>query len=60
PQYNVGHLQRVREVIEATRRLPHMVELVGAGYLGVGIPACIKQAKEAAERIVKRLRPDLV
>ena len=45
PQYDVGHLTRV-EAIEAA--LPPGLYVTGSPYRGVGIPDCVKQAKETA------------
>jgi oxygen-dependent protoporphyrinogen oxidase len=50
PQYDVGHLQRVA-AIEAD--LPRGLYVTGSPFRGVGIPDCVKQAQETAERIAK-------
>jgi oxygen-dependent protoporphyrinogen oxidase len=50
PQYDVGHLQRVA-AIEAD--LPPGIYVTGSPYRGVGIPDCVKQGQETAERIAK-------
>ncbi len=53
PQYAVGHLDRVAAVraeIAPVRGL----EVTGAAYDGVGIPACIGAARAAARRLVDR------
>ncbi|MCQ4083076.1 protoporphyrinogen oxidase [Streptomyces sp. RB6PN25] len=47
PQYPVGHLQRVARIREHVAKLPGLV-VCGAAYDGVGIPACIAGAREAA------------
>lgn len=52
PQYDVGHLGRVDAAERALARELPGVALVGASYRGVGIASCIRQAKEAAERII--------
>lgn len=49
PQYRVGHLDRVA-AIEAA--LPATVAVAGAAYRGLGIPACIKQGRDAAAHLV--------
>jgi oxygen-dependent protoporphyrinogen oxidase len=52
PQYDVGHLGRVEAAERAlTRELPGTVALVGASYRGVGIASCVRQAREAADRL---------
>jgi oxygen-dependent protoporphyrinogen oxidase len=54
PQYEVGHLARVDRIEDALRRdLPHVV-VVGSSYRGLGIPACIRQGREAAARVQSR------
>ena len=50
PQYLVGHLRRLATIEERLRRLPG-VFLTGAGYRGVGIPDCIRDGHETAERV---------
>jgi oxygen-dependent protoporphyrinogen oxidase len=60
PQPIVGHLDRVRLVRErlAARRGESGpgLEVAGGPYDGVGIPDCIRQADEAAGRVLERLR----
>ncbi|MBV7335776.1 protoporphyrinogen oxidase [Chloroflexi bacterium TSY] len=48
PQYDVGHLDRMKTIDAA---LPENVYLAGSPYRGVGIPDCVRQGKEVAERI---------
>lgn len=50
PQYLVGHLRRLATIEERLTRLPG-VFLTGAGYRGVGIPDCIRDGQETAERV---------
>jgi len=52
PQYAVGHLARVARV---ENTLPEGVELAGAAYRGVGIPACVRSGQAAAQRLLERL-----
>jgi oxygen-dependent protoporphyrinogen oxidase len=54
PQYAVGHLARVARV---ENTLPEGVELAGAAYRGVGLPACVRSGHAAADRLLERLRP---
>jgi oxygen-dependent protoporphyrinogen oxidase len=54
PQYEVGHLDRVAIVDRAVAAAPGL-EVCGAAYRGVGVPAVIASAQEA----VKRLLTDL-
>ncbi|MFE1753763.1 protoporphyrinogen oxidase [Streptomyces anandii] len=50
PQYPVGHHTRVARVREHLGKLPGLA-VCGAAYDGVGIPACIASAYEAADRV---------
>ncbi len=54
PQYGVGHAARVERVRSAVEALPGL-EVCGAVYGGVGIPACIAEADGAAERLAAAL-----
>lgn len=48
PQYDVGHNARM-DATEAA--LPPGVHIAGSPYRGVGIPDCVRQAREVAEKI---------
>jgi oxygen-dependent protoporphyrinogen oxidase len=50
PQYTVGHLDRVATIEEAVAAQPGLA-VCGAAYAGIGIPACIGTAHEAAARV---------
>lgn len=50
PQYVVGHPDRRRKIAEATKACPGLY-VVGNAYSGVGIPDCIRLAKETAKSI---------
>ena len=54
PQYAVGHLDRV-DRIENTiaEEAPHVV-LAGAALRGLGVPACIRQGRDAARELLRR------
>ena len=54
PQYTMGHLERVSAIEAALERHPGLA-LAGASYRGLGIPDCIRQGREAAERLLKAL-----
>jgi protoporphyrinogen/coproporphyrinogen III oxidase len=54
PQYTVGHLERV-EAIE--RALPAGVYVAGSSYHGVGVPDCVRQGQEAAQRVIAAMAP---
>lgn len=52
-QYRPHHRAWVDDVEHA---LPEGIEIAGAGYLGIGIPACIRSGPRAAGRTCDRLR----
>jgi oxygen-dependent protoporphyrinogen oxidase len=56
PQYEVGHLARVAAIEDA---LPAGIVVAGQGFRGVGISDCVRQANEAASRVVAHLRDDV-
>lgn len=49
PQYHVGHLDRLARVETALAADPGLI-LAGAGYRGVGVPDCITQGQQAAQK----------
>jgi oxygen-dependent protoporphyrinogen oxidase len=51
PQYVVGHGERIKQIEDSLSRYPGL-HLVGNAYDGVGIPDCIRRARETASRIV--------
>lgn len=50
PQPNVGHLARVKKILERVAEHPGL-HAGGNGYVGTGIPDAIKQGEEIAARI---------
>jgi oxygen-dependent protoporphyrinogen oxidase len=54
PQYHVGHVQRVASIRELMARYPGLA-LAGNAYDGVGIPQCIRSAKQAASMLSTKL-----
>lgn len=57
PQYTVGHADRVRR-IEALRAGIPGLHLAGNAYRGIGIPDCIRSAKEAAGQVTSGHIPE--
>jgi oxygen-dependent protoporphyrinogen oxidase len=55
PQYNVGHLDRVARIRAAVAAQPGLA-VAGAAYDGVGIPACVATARQAAGQVIDHLR----
>jgi oxygen-dependent protoporphyrinogen oxidase len=54
PQYNVGHLDRVRRIRAGVAGLVGL-SVCGAAYDGLGIPACIASADLAARQVLDYL-----
>ena len=50
PQFRPGHLQRVEQWRQALRVAAPGLLATGAGFEGLGLPACIRQARETAEQ----------
>lgn len=50
PQYNLGHFERVAKIKNEIATLGGL-ELAGKTFSGVGLPACIRSAESAANRI---------
>ena len=48
PQYDVNHLDRVAEIEAA---LPPGLLVSGSPYRGIGLPDCVRQAEEAAQKL---------
>jgi oxygen-dependent protoporphyrinogen oxidase len=55
PQYAVGHVSRIERLAAAVAGLPGL-ELAGAAYSGVGIPAVIASAESAAAAVASHLQ----
>lgn len=51
PQYVVGHGERVQRIGKLLEPLENL-SVIGNAYEGVGIPDCVRLARQAAERIV--------
>ncbi|GGJ48391.1 protoporphyrinogen oxidase [Deinococcus roseus] len=49
PMYKVGHLDRVKTIQQS---LPDSIKLIGSSYGGVGIPDCIRYAREMVRQMV--------
>lgn len=52
PQYDVSHLERVRKIEET---LPPGIWVTGSAYRGVGLPDCVRQARDTAAQVVGAL-----
>ncbi|MHA7966005.1 protoporphyrinogen oxidase [Paenibacillus sp. CAU 1782] len=55
PQYQVGHLDRMDELeVQLAEAMPG-IYLGGGGYRGIGVPDCISQGKDMANKLLKGL-----
>ena len=54
PQYTIGHLERLNQLHTALEPY-HGLYLTGAGYRGIGLPDCIRDGTETAERVCRDL-----
>jgi len=54
PQYDVGHLDRVSEMHKMCETQPGLF-LTGSAYEGVGVPDCVHQGQQAAQKAVRLL-----
>jgi oxygen-dependent protoporphyrinogen oxidase len=50
PRYGVGQLERLKKLEESLRDYPNL-HIIGNAYRGVGIPDCIRMAKECTEKL---------
>ena len=55
PQYAVGHVDRVRRIRDAVGAVPGLA-VCGAAYDGVGVPACIRSGRAAADQLLTVVR----
>ncbi len=55
PHYDVGHRRRMESVAAALAQDRPGVEVCGMAHEGVGIPACIRSGRTAADRLRSRL-----
>lgn len=57
PQYRPGHLDRVAAIEADLDAMAPRVVVTGAALRGLGVPACIRQGRAAAGRILAALDP---
>jgi oxygen-dependent protoporphyrinogen oxidase len=53
PQYRPGHNEYVASVGDALRRDSAGIVATGAAFAGLGIPACIRQGRQAARAVLE-------
>lgn len=57
PQYRVGHLDRVAAIDADLTAVARTLTVAGAALRGLGVPACIRQARTAARTVLRALEP---
>jgi oxygen-dependent protoporphyrinogen oxidase len=57
PQYRPHHFAKVQTIESTLAAEAPRITLAGASYRGIGVPACIQQAREAAESVLRNLVP---
>jgi len=57
PQYVLGHGDRRERIRELLSHAPGL-HVIGNAYEGVGVPDCVRLAKETANKIAERRSPD--
>lgn len=55
PQYRPHHFDKLAEVENSANRHGGGIFFAGASYRGIGIPACVQQARLAGESVLKHL-----
>ena len=55
PQYNLGHLERLKHIEKGVKDLPGLA-LAGNAYRGIGIPDCIHSGEMAASTIIEYVK----
>lgn len=55
PQYDVGHLERVKEAKAALRSQDSGLFITGSAYEGVGVPDCVHQGQQTARQVMEFL-----
>jgi oxygen-dependent protoporphyrinogen oxidase len=54
PQYRPGHIERIAALGDVLRREADGVVATGAAFGGLGIPACVRQGRDAARAVLQR------
>ncbi|MEY2464468.1 MAG: protoporphyrinogen/coproporphyrinogen oxidase, partial [Acidimicrobiaceae bacterium] len=54
PQYAPGHLDRIAQIEADLALAVPRVALAGAALRGIGVPACIREGRDAADRVLAR------
>lgn len=57
PQYTMGHVERVKQIEDLVSAHAGFY-LTGCSYYGVGVPDCLNNGKQAAQKAVEYLKSD--
>ncbi|MBU9713990.1 protoporphyrinogen oxidase [Evansella tamaricis] len=55
PQYEVGHLERLKKVYDGLEKEHPNLYITGGSFKGIGLPDCIDQAKSTIKDLIKTL-----
>ncbi|MFC0272039.1 protoporphyrinogen oxidase [Metabacillus herbersteinensis] len=55
PQYNVGHIEKIKSIQKTLDTQYPGLYLAGSSYEGIGIPDCIDQGKQAVQEVLKHI-----
>lgn len=56
PQYRTGHLERTAEIESALKQIPGL-QLIGNSLYGIGVPDCIRSARQAIDSLFNQNLP---
>ncbi|WP_323704472.1 protoporphyrinogen oxidase [Mammaliicoccus sp. Dog046] len=56
PQYEVGHIDRIRDIQSHIEENYHNLIITGASFDAVGLPDCVQMAKDASDKMLTYLK----
>ncbi|WP_425255537.1 protoporphyrinogen oxidase [Mammaliicoccus sciuri] len=56
PQYEVGHIDRIRDIQEHIDQNYQNLIITGASFDAVGLPDCVQMAKNASDKMIEYLK----
>nr|WP_263312902.1 protoporphyrinogen oxidase [Mammaliicoccus sp. Marseille-Q6498] len=56
PQYEVGHIDRIRDIQEHIENTYHNLIITGSSFDAVGLPDCVQMAKDASDKMINYLK----
>jgi oxygen-dependent protoporphyrinogen oxidase len=55
PQYNIGHLELLRQISKGASKLSGLM-LAGSAFQGVGVSDCVRQGRDVARQLIVATR----